>query len=79
MFLELELSNVVNYVFFFNMYVVGVKWENMFKVRFLMRLVVVKKEVGCSWVIMKDGVYVFVVGDKLYFEKDVIYGKFEEF
>lgn len=79
MLFQLELENVVNYVLFGNMYVVGGRWEDLVEVRKKMKDVEVKKEVGYSWVIMKDGVYMFVVGDKLYLDVDMIYEKFKEF
>ena len=37
-----------------------------------------KKEAGCSWVTMKDGVHVFVAGDNSHPEKGLFYAKLEE-
>ncbi|KAI3695369.1 hypothetical protein L1987_78365 [Smallanthus sonchifolius] len=76
--LELDPNNAVNYVLLSNMYAVKGKWEDMRKTRFLMKLAEVKKEAGCSWVSMKDGVHVFVASDKSHPEIDQIYEKVHE-
>ncbi|XP_050379880.1 putative pentatricopeptide repeat-containing protein At5g09950 [Argentina anserina] len=78
MLLELEPENAVNYVLLANMYASGGKWDDVAKARMTMRKAAVKKEAGCSWVTMKDGVHVFVAGDKLHPEKDLIYEKLKE-
>ncbi|PRQ52495.1 putative tetratricopeptide-like helical domain, DYW domain-containing protein [Rosa chinensis] len=78
MLLELEPQNAVNYVLLANMYASGGKWDDVAKARMTMRKAAVKKEAGCSWVTMKDGVHVFVAGDKLHPEKDLIYEKLKE-
>lgn len=78
MLLVLEPQNAVNYVLLANMYASGGKWDDVAKARMTMRKAAVKKEAGCSWVTMKDGVHVFVAGDKLHPEKDLIYEKLKE-
>eukprot|EP00257_Ricinus_communis_P021916 XP_015581498.1 putative pentatricopeptide repeat-containing protein At5g09950 [Ricinus communis] len=78
MLMDMEPQNAVNYVLLSNMYALGGKWEDMAKARRAMREAAVKKEAGCSWVTMKDGVHVFVAGDKLHPERDLIYEKLEE-
>lgn len=78
MLLELEPQNAVNYVLLSNMYASGGKWEDVAKARMAMRKAAVKKEAGCSWVTMKDGVHVFVAGDKSHPEKELIYEKVQE-
>jgi pentatricopeptide repeat protein len=78
MLLELEPQNAVNYVLLSNMYASGTRWEDVAKARIAMRKAAVKKEAGCSWVTMKDGVHVFVAGDKSHPEKDLIYEKLKE-
>ncbi|XP_023529590.1 putative pentatricopeptide repeat-containing protein At5g09950 [Cucurbita pepo subsp. pepo] len=78
MLLEMEPRNAVNYVLLSNMYASGGKWEDVAKTRVAMRKAFVKKEAGCSWVTMKDGVHVFVAGDKSHPEKDLIYEKLKE-
>ncbi|XP_031264712.1 putative pentatricopeptide repeat-containing protein At5g09950 [Pistacia vera] len=78
MLFEMEPQNAVNYVLLANMYASGGKWEDVAKARKAMKEAEVKKEAGCSWVTMKDGVHVFVAGDKSHPEKDLIYEKLME-
>ncbi|KAK6918739.1 Pentatricopeptide repeat [Dillenia turbinata] len=78
MLLELEPQNAVNYVLLANMYASGGKWENVAMARSAMKEAAVKKETGCSWVTMKDGIHVFVAGDKSHPDTDLIYEKLRE-
>ncbi|CAK7322466.1 unnamed protein product [Dovyalis caffra] len=78
MLFNMDPQNAVNYVLLSNMYASGGKWEDMAKARRAMREAAVKKEAGCSWVTMKDGVHVFVAGDKSHPEKGLIYAKLKE-
>lgn len=78
MLLELEPQNAVNYVLLSNMYASSGKWEDVAKARKAMREAEVKKEAGCSWVTMKDGVHVFVAGDRAHVDRDLIYEKLQE-
>ncbi|CAB4304983.1 unnamed protein product [Prunus armeniaca] len=78
MLLQLEPQNATNYVLLANMYAAGGKWDDVAKARMAMRKATAKKEAGCSWVTMKDGVHVFVAGDKSHPEKDLIYEKLKE-
>lgn len=78
MLLQLEPQNSANYVLLSNMYAFGGKWEDMEKTRSAMSKAAIKKDAGCSWVTMKDGLHVFVAGDKLHPEKDAIYEKLKE-
>ncbi|WRX08837.1 Pentatricopeptide repeat - like 10 [Theobroma cacao] len=78
MLFDLEPQNGVNYVLLANMYASGGKWEGVAEARVAMRRAVAKKEAGCSWVTMKDGVHVFVAGDKSHPDNDMIYAKLKE-
>ncbi|PIN18481.1 hypothetical protein CDL12_08853 [Handroanthus impetiginosus] len=78
MIMELEPQNGVNYVLLANMYASGEKWEHVAKARRAMKVAEAKKEAGCSWVSMKDGIHIFVSGDKSHPEKDAIYEKLGE-
>lgn len=78
MLLQLEPQNAVNYVLLSNMYASGRKWHDVAKARDAMREAKVKKEAGCSWVNMKDGIHVFVAGDKSHRENEAIYEKLGE-
>ncbi|KAL6521023.1 hypothetical protein OROGR_017592 [Orobanche gracilis] len=78
MVMELEPQNAVNYVLLANMYASGEKWEYVAKARRAMKIALVRKEAGCSWVVMKDGLHVFVSGDKSHPDTDKIYEKLGE-
>ncbi|XP_051130439.1 putative pentatricopeptide repeat-containing protein At5g09950 [Andrographis paniculata] len=75
---ELEPRNAANYVLAANMYASGEKWEDMAKARRAMKTAAARKEAGRSWVAMKDGVHMFVAGDKLHRDKVAIYEKLGE-
>ncbi|KAE8676317.1 putative pentatricopeptide repeat-containing protein [Hibiscus syriacus] len=74
---DLEPQNAVN-VLLANMYASGGKWDGVAEARMAMRRADAKKEAGCSWVTMKDGVHVFVAGDKSHPDNDLIYSKLKE-
>lgn len=78
MLIEMEPQNAANYVLLSNMHAAGGKWEGVADARQAMRKASVKKEAGCSWVTMKDGVHVFVAGDQTHPEKEKIYEKLKE-
>ncbi|KAK7320251.1 hypothetical protein VNO77_29563 [Canavalia gladiata] len=78
MLIELEPQNAANYVLLSNMHAAGGKWEDVAAARLAMRKAAAKKEAGCSWVTMKDGVHVFVAGDQTHPEKEKIYEKLKE-
>ncbi|KAI3473251.1 hypothetical protein Pfo_030543 [Paulownia fortunei] len=78
MIMELEPQNAVNYVLLANMYASGEKWEHVAEARRAMKVAAARKEAGCSWVTMKDGIHVFVSGDKSHPETDAIYEKLGE-
>lgn len=76
--MELEPQNGVNYVLVANMYASTEKWEHVAEARYAMKAAAARKETGCSWVTMKDGIHVFVSGDKSHPEMDLIYEKLSE-
>ncbi|VFQ84196.1 unnamed protein product [Cuscuta campestris] len=73
MLMELEPQNAVNYVLLANMHASGGKWEDVAEARHAMQEAEARKEKGCSWVSMKDGVHVFVAGDRSHPDTDAIY------
>ncbi|KAG6437373.1 hypothetical protein SASPL_102288 [Salvia splendens] len=75
---ELEPQNAVNYVLLANMYASSQKWERVAESRHAMKVAAARKEAGCSWVAMKDGIHVFVSGDKSHPDTDAIYEKLGE-
>ncbi|XP_010542028.1 PREDICTED: putative pentatricopeptide repeat-containing protein At5g09950 [Tarenaya hassleriana] len=78
MLFHLEPENATNYVLLANMYASGGRWEDVAKARTRMKEAAVKKDAGFSWVTMKDGVHMFVSGDKSHPEIDLIYEKLKE-
>lgn len=75
---ELEPQNAVNYVLLSNMYASTEKWEHVAESRQAMKVAAARKETGCSWVTMNDGIHVFVSGDKSHPDTDAIYEKLAE-
>ncbi|XP_073107105.1 putative pentatricopeptide repeat-containing protein At5g09950 [Elaeis guineensis] len=75
MLVELEPQNPVNYVLTSNFYASKGRWEDVAKARAAMQRVTVKKEAGCSWVTFRDGVHVFVAGDRSHPNTEEIYAK----
>jgi hypothetical protein len=51
------------YVTLSNTYTLAGEWENAHSLRTEMELVGVHKEPGCSWIEIKDSIYVFYAGD----------------
>lgn len=53
-----------NYVFFLNIYVLKGMWDDVDIVRDLMKDIGLRKNSGCSWIEIKNKIYMFLVGDK---------------
>uniref|UniRef100_A0A6N2KPA5 DYW domain-containing protein n=1 Tax=Salix viminalis TaxID=40686 RepID=A0A6N2KPA5_SALVM len=70
---ELKPQHDGTYVLLSNMYAVAGQWNDMAKVRKLMRDRGVKKEPGCSWIEVENKVYSFLVGDSNHPEMRQIY------
>ncbi|MQL73722.1 hypothetical protein Taro_006080 [Colocasia esculenta] len=75
MLLELEPENPVNFILISKLFASRGCWDNVAKTRNAMRSALVKKEAGCSWVTMKDGIHVFTAGDRSHPNMEVIYAK----
>ncbi|KAJ0244758.1 Pentatricopeptide repeat-containing protein [Hirschfeldia incana] len=58
----LEPHNPGNYVMVSNLYADAKMWENVDKIREVMKQRGIKKEAGCSWVQVKDKIRTFVAG-----------------
>jgi pentatricopeptide repeat protein len=74
---ELEPNNPGNYVLLSNIYAAAGKWEEVAKVRAVMKEKGLKKPAGCSWIEVKNKVHTFLVGDKLHPQSEHIYEKIE--
>nr|CAD1832651.1 unnamed protein product [Ananas comosus var. bracteatus] len=62
--IELGSKDSSAYILLSNIYAAERRWDDMERVRRIMRLRGVSKEPGCSWVELQNGVHVFVVGDQ---------------
>ncbi|WVZ92406.1 hypothetical protein U9M48_038476 [Paspalum notatum var. saurae] len=74
----LEPEKSGTHVLLANTYASAGMWDEVAKVRKLMKESNVKKEPAMSWVEMKDKVHTFLVGDKSHPKTREIYGKLEE-
>jgi pentatricopeptide repeat protein len=61
--LELEPENAGIYVLLANIYAVAGRWENVRKVRAMLKDNRLKKNPGCSWIEIKNRVHAFIVRD----------------
>lgn len=75
---ELMPQNDGTYVLLSNMYANAGKWENVAKVRKLMRDRGIKKEPGCSWIEVESKVHVFLVDDTKHPEVEAVYKYLEK-
>ncbi|XP_057975842.1 pentatricopeptide repeat-containing protein At1g25360 [Malania oleifera] len=70
---ELMPQHDGTYVLLSNMYATAGRWDDMAKVRKLMRERGVKKEPGCSWIEFENKVHVFLVDDTTHPEVQAVY------
>eukprot|EP01018_Ginkgo_biloba_P023522 Gb_33335 [translate_table: standard] len=70
---ELEPQNAGNYVLLSNMYAAAGRWDCVTKVRTEMKCRGLKKRPGCSWIVVKNRVHTFLVGDKSHPQSMEIY------
>eukprot|EP01018_Ginkgo_biloba_P025296 Gb_38992 [translate_table: standard] len=70
---ELELENVGCYVLLSNIYAEAGRWDDVAKVRTLMKDRGLKKTPGCSLIEVNNRVHAFVVGDRLHPQSEQIY------
>jgi pentatricopeptide repeat protein len=61
---KLEPQNSAAYVLLSNIYATTGRWDDVTKVRFMMKNIGVQKEAGCSWIEIKNKVHAFIVGDR---------------
>eukprot|EP01018_Ginkgo_biloba_P040022 Gb_26861 [translate_table: standard] len=74
---ELDPDSSGNYVVLSNMYAASSRWEDVSKVRQMMKDRGLKKEPGCSWIEVQKRVHVFLVGDKSHPQSEEIYATLE--
>eukprot|EP01018_Ginkgo_biloba_P022189 Gb_02998 [translate_table: standard] len=75
--LQFEPQDPGTYVLLSNMYAVAGRWEDVAKVRKMMKDRGVKKEPGLSWIEVKNRVHVFLVGDRAHPQTEAIYTELE--
>lgn len=76
--LELEPQEAANYVLLSNMYALAGQWDDVSRVRKMMKDRQVTKEAGCSWIEIKNKVHTFYVRDMSQPLTKEIYAKLDE-
>lgn len=61
---EIELNNAVNHILLSNIYAANKKWDEVARIRKLLKESELKKERGKSWIEIKDKVHSFMVGER---------------
>jgi hypothetical protein len=74
---ELEPEYSGRYTLLSNIYAAEGRWEDVAKVRLMMKDRGLKKLPGCSWIVVKNRVHVFLVGDRSHAESEHIYSVLE--
>ncbi|XP_044467715.1 pentatricopeptide repeat-containing protein At1g25360 [Mangifera indica] len=75
---ELMPQHDGTYVLLSNMYATLQKWDDVAKVRKLMRDRGIKKEPACSWIEVENNVHVFLVDDTVHPEVEAVYKYLEQ-
>ena len=75
---KLELQNSATYVLLSNIYATIGRWDDVTKVRFMMKNIGVQKEAGCSWIEIKNKVHAFIVGDRSHQQIEKIHAILDE-
>ncbi|KAE8646637.1 pentatricopeptide repeat-containing protein At5g04780, mitochondrial [Cucumis sativus] len=75
---DIEPHNSGNYLLLSNMYAANGKWDEVAKMRKLLKESDVKKERGKSWIEIKDKVHLFMVGERNHPKIVEIYSKLNE-
>ncbi|CAL5387957.1 unnamed protein product [Camellia sinensis] len=76
--LKIDPFNSAAHVLLCNIYASDCSWEDVARVRSLMKQRNVKKVPGQSWIEVKDKIHVFLAEDSLHSERDKIYSMQEE-
>eukprot|EP01018_Ginkgo_biloba_P030327 Gb_08618 [translate_table: standard] len=74
---ELEPENTANYVLLSNIYAEAGKWDDVAKVRTMMKEKGLMKRPGCSWIKVKNMDHAFYVGDRSHPQSEKIYAMLE--
>ena len=71
--IKLEPHNVANYVLLSNIYAMAGRWDEVMKVRAMIKHTKLKSSPGCSWIEVKNKFHSFVVGDRSHKKSERIY------
>eukprot|EP01018_Ginkgo_biloba_P034728 Gb_12554 [translate_table: standard] len=74
---ELDPKNAAPYVLLSNIYAVAGRWDDIEKVRKMMKVRGVKKQPGCSWIEVNKQVHTFLAGDRSHPQIQKIHAKLE--
>lgn len=74
---EMEPQNAGNYILLSNIYAAAGRWEDVAKVRSIMKEQGIKKRPGCSWIEVNNRVHAFVAGDQSAPQLEEIYAMLE--
>lgn len=74
---ELEPENVKYYITLSNIYAEAGRWKSVAKVKNKMNAMRVRKSPGCSWIVLRNRVHAFSVGDRSHPQAEKIYGMLE--
>ncbi|XP_058737576.1 pentatricopeptide repeat-containing protein At5g04780, mitochondrial-like [Vicia villosa] len=75
---EVEPDNAGNHILLANIYAANEKWEEVAKVRKLLRESELKKERGTSWIEIKNKIHSFTVGERNHPQIKEIYAKLDD-
>eukprot|EP01018_Ginkgo_biloba_P005740 Gb_18207 [translate_table: standard] len=75
---RLEPQNAGTYVLMSHIYAAAGRWNDVAKVRMMMKDHRIKKPVGCSWIEVRNSVHVFVAGDRSHPLTEIIYATLEK-
>eukprot|EP01018_Ginkgo_biloba_P038350 Gb_00522 [translate_table: standard] len=75
--LKLEPQDTATYVLLSNIYAFAGRWDDTANVRKIMKDRRIQKEPGCSWVVVKNRVHAFLVGDRSHPQTEEIYEELE--
>jgi len=75
---ELDPNHTGHYVLLSNMYAAAGRWDDIERVRKMMKERCVKKKAGYSWIEVNKHVYAFLVGDKSHPQMEKIYATLED-
>jgi hypothetical protein len=63
-FFNLEPQNAGTYILMSHLYAMAGRWDDLKRMKMMMKERRVNKQAGCSWIEIKNSVHTFVAGDK---------------